>query len=170
MKPVYLALVSALFATSSCATSGSRDAKVNLVDGKVCFTTSAEARITVDRINVIHITGQATDWKATPKFMWILSAQVPTKPIELLANECIEYGKLKSGMTALRDAQTLLPQTTYSVFIAGKPLETTQNIIGYRATFCLIPATDGQTIAAATVYDRAENKWLDSRCTAAAPK
>ena len=170
MKLICVALISALFATTSCATSASKDAKVNLVDGKLCFATDAQTTITVDRINVIHITGQATNWKASPKFMWILGAQGESKPVEILANECVEYGKLKSGMIVLRDAETLLPQTTYSVFIAGKPSSTTQNIIGYRATFCLIPAPDGKMIAAATVYDRSENKWLDSRCTAIPPK
>jgi hypothetical protein len=170
MKFVAFALLAAVGATNSCATSSRGDAQVRVVDGNVCFSAVDTAVVSLSRLTVNQISADKTDWKTPPTAMWTVGIKPAQEPLEISPQNCLPYSQTPTNMVVVQAAQPLKMQTTYSVFLSGKPQPNLFNMLGYAAMFCLIPADDGKTIAAATVYDRVAQKWRDPRCTATAPR
>jgi hypothetical protein len=170
MRLTALMLLAAVGVTNSCATSSRGDAQVKLVDGTPCFSVVETSTVKLSRLAVNQLSNEKRDWKSPPNTMWLLGTKAAPETIDITSQACLSYGQTPANMVALQEAKPLKPQTTYSVFLSGKPQPNNFNMLGYSATFCLIPTEDGKSIAAATVYDYVAEKWRDARCNATAPK
>jgi hypothetical protein len=166
---IFSALVIILFCSGCAANSSLGNATVSLVGNEPCFAPISDHQVLMTAIFVSG-TGGTADWKTMAQEMWVVTVEPPGNKLEFSVGGCIKYGESPLKTKTQRPAQVLMVQKAYNLFIEGKSALERGNMLGYSATFCLIPSADGKTIAAATVYDRVAEKWRDSRCTATAPK
>lgn len=158
-----------LFCTGCAANSSLGKATVNLVGNEPCFAPISDYQVLLTAIFVSEA-GATADWKTRAQEMWVMTVDPPGNKIELPTGSCIRYGESLNKTKTQKPAQALMAQKAYNLFIEGKSAQERRNLLGYGTAFCLIPSADGKTFAAATVYDRAAEKWQDSRCNAVAPK